>query len=249
VYIFDNAYTVPWNTNYYAGVVASLECNSTLANDKDEATECVNMEDLYMVRIDDPSSSVDRIGSSIQVTAALNNRHDLKTYTGANITVVVENAQMVQMEKFTEMTGNVRPLATASHTFTQFYTVPNDSVYYLTVYIDSYDNYPHNDTMKIKRYTETVGIHSIDGTDAFTLGQNIPNPANENTLINYSIPEAGEVIFHVHSISGQLLYSKTIEAQRGNQSIELNTSTLSAGIYFYSTEYKGQRIVKRMNVR
>jgi hypothetical protein len=57
------------------------------------------------------------------------------------------------------------------------------------------------------------------------------------------------VFFHVHSISGQLLYSKTIEAQRGAQSIELNTAVLSAGVYFYSIEYKGQRIVKRMSVR
>jgi hypothetical protein len=103
--------------------------------------------------------------------------------------------------------------------------------------------------MKIKRETTTVGITSTGETNAFTLGQNIPNPANNSTIINYSVPEAGKVIFHVHSISGQLLYSKTIEAQRGNQSIELNTSTLAAGIYFYSIEYNGQRLVKRMSVK
>ncbi|MDR1183115.1 MAG: T9SS type A sorting domain-containing protein, partial [Bacteroidales bacterium] len=76
----------------------------------------------------------------------------------------------------------------------------------------------------------------------------IPNPANSSTRINYSIPEAGEVIFHVHSVSGQLLYSQTIETVSGKQSIELNTSTFAAGIYFYSIEYKGQRLVKRMMI-
>jgi hypothetical protein len=103
--------------------------------------------------------------------------------------------------------------------------------------------------MRIKRETTTVGITSTEEMGGFTLGQNIPNPSNNATLINYSVPEAGEVVFHVHSISGQLLYSKTIEASRGNQSIELNTSTLAAGIYFYSMEYKGQRLVKRMSVK
>jgi hypothetical protein len=142
----------------------------------------------------------------------------------------------------------LEPLEKAQVTFAEPYTVPNDSVYYLTVYTDSYDNYLSNDTATIKRYTN-VGILSIGENNMFMLGQNIPNPANENTLINYSVPKAGEVLFHVHSIRGQLLYSKTIEAQRGNQSIELNTSTLAAGVYFYSMEYKGQRIVKRMSVR
>jgi hypothetical protein len=115
--------------------------------------------------------------------------------------------------------------------------------------LGSFDNYSKNDTLIIKRETTSVGINTIKETNAFILGQNIPNPANNSTLINYSVPEAGEVTFHVHSISGQLLYSKTIEAKRGNQSIELNTSTLAAGIYFYSIEYKGQRIVKRMSVQ
>jgi hypothetical protein len=80
----------------------------------------------------------------------------------------------------------------------------------------------------------------------FTLGQNIPNPANNSTRIDYSVPEAGQILFHVHSIAGQLLYSKTIEAKRGTNSIELNTSTFAAGVYFYSMEYKGQRRVRQL---
>ncbi|MDR1180872.1 MAG: T9SS type A sorting domain-containing protein, partial [Bacteroidales bacterium] len=69
------------------------------------------------------------------------------------------------------------------------------------------------------------------------------------TRIEYNIPETGDVIFYVHSVSGQLLYSQTIEAASGKQSLELNTSSFAAGIYFYSIEYKGQRLVKRMIVQ
>jgi hypothetical protein len=113
--------------------------------------------------------------------------------------------------------------------------------------VDSYENYPANDTIRIRRETN-VGIETL-GTNAFTLGQNIPNPANSTTHIDYSIPESGEVIFYVQSASGQLLYSRTIEAISGKNSLEVNTNTLAAGIYFYSIEYKGQRLVKRMSVQ
>jgi hypothetical protein len=252
-YSFKNSYTVPWNITYYAGVTAWLQCDSTLANDKDEVTECVDMKDLYMLSIDNPSSGKDTIGSSIQLRASLHNRSDHETYAGLNITVVVENSQGEQTAKFTDMTGAIGALSTTSHTFTKTYTVPNDTVYWLTVYMDTYDNYPKNDTVTVKRITEkrdddgdSTGIYSTESMKGFTLGQNIPNPANNTTRIDYTVPEAGKVIFHVHSITGQLLYSKTIETSRGTNSIELNTSTFAAGVYFYSMEYKGQRLVRQL---
>jgi hypothetical protein len=102
--------------------------------------------------------------------------------------------------------------------------------------------------MTIRRETNNVGIETL-GSNIFTLAQNIPNPAKNSTHIDYSIPESGEVVFHVHSISGQLLYSKTIEAASGINSLEFNTTTLAAGIYFYSIEYKGQRLIKRMSIQ
>jgi hypothetical protein len=247
-YSFTEAYTVPWNTNYYVRVTTRLKCNSALANDTKEIEECVDMKDLSVVSIDYPFAATDNIGNSIQPRATLRNRNDVDDFRNARISVQVKNSQGVQTASFSE-TRTIGALATVNHTFTQSYTVPNDSVYYLTVYVDHYDNYLSNDTVTIKRYTQSVGIETLEESNMFVLGQNIPNPANNRTRIDYSVPEAGEVIFHVHSISGQLLYSKTIEAPRGNQYIELNTSTLAAGIYFYSMEYKGQKLVKRMSVR
>jgi hypothetical protein len=79
-----------------------------------------------------------------------------------------------------------------------------------------------------------------------TLGQNIPNPAGTSVVIPYSVPTDGSIMFSVYSISGQVLYSQTVETTFGSHSIDLNTSDLSAGLYFYSMEFKGQRIVKRM---
>jgi hypothetical protein len=245
-YNFKEAYTVPWNADYYPRVFAYLSCDSTLIDTKTAIIECVDITDLYMVSVENPSSAVDLIGSSIQPSASLHNRSDHETFAGVNITVVVENSQGVETERFTEMTGLIGTLSTVSHNFANSYTVPNDTVYYLSVYIDSYENYPNNDTITIRRETINVGITPTEKMGGFTLSQNIPNPANNSTRIDYSVPDAGKVVFHVHSITGQLLYSKTIEAARGTNSIELNTSTFAAGVYFYSMEYKGQRLVRQL---
>jgi hypothetical protein len=248
IYRFKTSYSAPWHTTYYAGVTAYLLCDSALVNGKDEVVECVDTKDLYIVSIDNPSGANDVAGATVNVTATLHNRADNDFFDHSIITVLIEDSKGEQVEFLTEPLPTIGVLATVNYTFTQSYTVPNDSVYYLTVFIDKQDNYPNNDTMTIKRETITVGIETLSGEDGFILGQNIPNPAHNNTRIDYSIPEAGKVVFHIQSVSGQLLYSETIEAASGKQTLELNTSSFAAGVYFYSIEYKGQRLVKRMMI-
>jgi hypothetical protein len=247
-YEFSNPYIVPWNTNYYVRVTANLECNVALSDKIDEITECVDTKDLSLESIDNPSSSIDNVGSSIQVRATLRNRSDLIPCASLDITFVVTNSQGIETDKFTEKTGAINISATVNHNFTHSYIVPNDSIYYLTVYIDSSDNYHKNDTVIDRRTTNYTGINRIE-KNGFTLEQNMPNPAKKVTHINYTVPETDKIIFRIHNITGQLLYSKTIEASRGTNSIELNTSRFAAGIYFYSMEYKGQRLIKRMSVK
>jgi hypothetical protein len=219
-----------------------------MANATNMIQECVDVKDLRIVSIDNPTSgTIDDVGSSIQVRATLNNRSDGDIFNSLPVTYSVTNSQGVQTASSTENI-NIGLSETVSHTFNVTYTVPNDTVYYLIVYIENRDNYRNNDTMTIKRETNNVGVETL-ASNVFTLGQNIPNPAKSTTRIDYSIPEAGEIVFHVQSVSGQLLYSKTIEATNGANSLEFNTSTLAAGIYVYSIEYKGQRLIKRMSVQ
>jgi hypothetical protein len=104
-----------------------------------------------------------------------------------------------------------------------------------------------SDTATLDIYS-SVGIEESNSTACY-LGQNIPNPANTSTLIPFSIPEAGNVSFEVVSITGQVLYKKDIQAQTGSNTIELNTETLSAGIYYYRIEFNGQRLVKKMTIQ
>ena len=82
----------------------------------------------------------------------------------------------------------------------------------------------------------------------FSLGQNIPNPAKDNTRIAYRIPSDREVIFTVYSITGQTLYVEKKDSYAGKNDIVFSTSNLSNGIYYYSIEYGGERLVKKMTV-
>jgi hypothetical protein len=256
-YTFNTSYNAPWSTTYYASVTAYLSCDSSLANGKHEIMECVDIKDLRLINIDNPSTEKDSIENLIQVTVTLINTDDMDDFNNTDITVRITNSQDVQTETFTETIPMIDHLTlSTSYTFTNTYTVPNDSVYYLMVYTNSYDRYSSNDTLITRREAvkkpitiDSTAIKGIDGTNGFALEQNIPNPAMNSTRIDYNIPESGEVIFHVQSASGQLLYSKTIEAASGKNYLEFNTSTLAAGIYVYSIEYKGQRLVKRMSVQ
>jgi hypothetical protein len=244
-YTFANSYIVPWNALYDVRVYAFLSCDSALVNATNRIQECVDMKDLRIMSIDNPAGTKDVAGSSIQVTATVNNRYDGDVYNNIPLTVRITNSQGVETETFYEAI-TVEASATVRHTFNRTYIVPADSVYYVTVYVNSQDNYRHNDTVTTRRETDFVGIETLN-ENVFNLGQNIPNPVTNTTRIDYSIPEAGEVVFHLRSASGQLLYSQTIEAANGKHSLELNTTTLAAGVYFYSIEYKGQRLVKRMS--
>jgi hypothetical protein len=247
-HIFNNTYTAPFDPFYQVIVTAFMKCDSAKVNARNAANECADIHDVLIESLLNPSGQEDIAGSTENIVVLIKNRSDNKRFLNVPIVALVEdeNGEVVSSRAVTI------PIIEAADTnlqftFTESYTVPNGT-YFIRVYLNSIDNYPENDTLYVSR-TTTVRISPIGETNLFTLGQNIPNPANSSTRINYSLPEAGAVVFHVHSISGQLLYSKTIEASRGTQSIELNTSTLAAGIYFYSIEYKGQRLVKRMSVQ
>ncbi|MDD4210051.1 MAG: T9SS type A sorting domain-containing protein, partial [Bacteroidales bacterium] len=95
---------------------------------------------------------------------------------------------------------------------------------------------------------KSVGVIDITAID-WTMGQNIPNPASTITKVPYNVPQEGTIVFKVMSINGQLLYKEDINASAGSQYLELNTDNLSNGIYYYSMEYKGQRIVKKLTIQ
>ena len=81
----------------------------------------------------------------------------------------------------------------------------------------------------------------------FTLAQNTPNPFNEQTAINFTIPSANNVQLHVLNTQGKILHQETIQAQKGTNTFHLNQS-LPPGTYFYQLASPFGILTKRMIV-
>ncbi|CAN5755532.1 hypothetical protein BH11BAC7_BH11BAC7_22130 [soil metagenome] len=95
----------------------------------------------------------------------------------------------------------------------------------------------------------TVGV-TENNIAGFELGQNSPNPVDGNTTINYSIINGGDVMFNVYDVAGKMVMT----VNKGNQvagtyTIDLNTSTLEAGVYFYTMNVNGTSATRKMIVQ
>ncbi len=82
----------------------------------------------------------------------------------------------------------------------------------------------------------TVGV-THNGTEVpanYDLSQNYPNPFNPSTVINFSIPKAGNVKLAVYDALGNEVETiLNAYEQPGNYTANFNASKLSSGIYFY----------------
>jgi hypothetical protein len=79
------------------------------------------------------------------------------------------------------------------------------------------------------------------------LGQNVPNPAISLTDIPYFLPTDGIVSFEFTDVVGKIVMVLANESQSAGQHIfSLNTSQLNAGLYFYTLNFNGERITRRM---
>lgn len=93
--------------------------------------------------------------------------------------------------------------------------------------------------------TATVG-----GRGEYVLGQNYPNPFQNETTIQYSIPQAGKVNVTLFDISGRavrVLVNGSKEA--GTHAISLNTGTLTKGIYYYRLQAGDFSDVKKLTIQ
>jgi hypothetical protein len=81
----------------------------------------------------------------------------------------------------------------------------------------------------------------------YSLAQNYPNPFNPSTMINFSLPKAGNVKLVVSDVLGRevaVLYNGYKTA--GVHAVDFDASKLSSGIYFYSITAGNFKDTKKM---
>ncbi len=126
---------------------------------------------------------------------------------------------------------------------------PNLGVQQLCVETDLIGDFVSTNNKVCRTYTGVtcIGIEEGDG-EMFTLKQNIPNPAKGVTLIGYSVPQGGIVNFGLVNLVGQVMHTESYTVEAGSHQLELDVTTLAAGVYYYFVEYEGQRLTMKMVV-
>ena len=91
-------------------------------------------------------------------------------------------------------------------------------------------------------------VNQFDNT-TFNMKDVYPNPVVNNAKIQFisGTPEA--VTFKVYNLLGEEVDSKTIHSQRGVNTINVNTTSYSEGMYLYSINNGSEILTKRMIVK
>jgi hypothetical protein len=81
------------------------------------------------------------------------------------------------------------------------------------------------------------------------MDQNIPNPVKQFTKIPYHVPDDGNVLFQLTTVSGQVILTEELKAKKGENMFEINLEQLSSAVYFYTMEYKGVCLEKKLCIQ
>ncbi|MEO8664468.1 MAG: T9SS type A sorting domain-containing protein [Ignavibacteria bacterium] len=83
----------------------------------------------------------------------------------------------------------------------------------------------------------------------FNLSNNIPNPFNPVTKINFEIADGGNVKLTIYDITGREIKTLINEFKSaGSYDLNFDGSNLASGIYFYTLETKNFKQTKRMTL-
>jgi hypothetical protein len=79
------------------------------------------------------------------------------------------------------------------------------------------------------------------------LYQNYPNPFNPETTIRYSLKNDCEVKLTVYNYKGQVTNELVNgRKERGHHAVTFNAGMLSSGVYFYTLEAGGKKLIRKM---
>jgi hypothetical protein len=92
-----------------------------------------------------------------------------------------------------------------------------------------------------------VGLDEYTG-DGFYLWQNVPNPSNGSTHIEYQVPRDGKLVFEVRDVLGRLVSAMDLSAIGGRHSLDVDVRSFNAGVYYYTLTFEEQQLSRKMVV-
>ena len=82
-----------------------------------------------------------------------------------------------------------------------------------------------------------VELSFVNDAADYALYQNVPNPFNNRTTIGFNMAEAGQATITVLDITGKVVYSTTLNADKGRNDVTVDRGQLNSnGIMYYQLE-------------
>lgn len=110
-----------------------------------------------------------------------------------------------------------------------------------------------NQVMSNEIYDEDFEIHAIrsiseDLSQEVVLHQNRPNPFEDETLIDFEIPNDDQVTFELFDINGMRVYSRANSYTAGKHQIKVSSQEigLNKGIYYYQIHTQQRSLIRKM---
>ncbi len=83
-------------------------------------------------------------------------------------------------------------------------------------------------------------------TPNFSLSQNRPNPFNDFTIIDFTLPEPGPASLSIFDANGRLIKFINGQFDAGHNTIELNSAGLPKGLLYYRLESGAHQAIRKM---
>jgi len=109
-------------------------------------------------------------------------------------------------------------------------------------------DYVENKISYIKIPHSTTGINQGEQIiNEIDVSQNQPNPFRNSSIVKVNLQQTSDIFMEVLTLEGRIVYETSIiGAKAGINSITLDATGLSSGIYFYTVMAGGSSITKKM---
>ena len=109
--------------------------------------------------------------------------------------------------------------------------------------------YTNGTPMVRMNFDPSIGIAEVSETGAI-LGQNMPNPFDNNSTINFELTNTSDVQFEFVDMTGKIVKTMDLGTlANGPHSIQVDATEFASGVYYYSLVSEGSKITSKMIVQ
>ncbi len=110
------------------------------------------------------------------------------------------------------------------------------------------ENYLQNWDIWINVDTDPASVEETTN-GKLGVGQNVPNPSTGETTIPYQVKSNSMVSLNIVDVTGKVVLTQSENASAGRHNFNLSTTSLSAGVYFYTVSTTEGSITHKMIVQ